>query len=56
MKRVLKLEAALERLLKALDGYQRHGDLLTDRYKNALLDAKIEAIEALNKDIEEMKK
>ena len=56
MKRDLKIEAALERLLKALDGYQRHGDLLTDRYKNALSDAKIEAIEALNKDIEEMNK
>ena len=56
MKRVLQLEAALERLLKALDGYQRHGDLLTDRYKNALSDAKIEAIEALNKDVEEMNK
>jgi hypothetical protein len=53
MRRALKIEAALERLLKALDGYQRHGDLLTDRYKNALLDAKIEAMEALAKEVEE---
>jgi len=47
MKRALKIEAALERLLKALDDYQRHGDLLTDKYKNALSDAKIQAVEAL---------
>jgi hypothetical protein len=50
MSRALKIEAALDRLLKALEGYQRHGDLLTDRYKNALLDAKIEAMEALAKE------
>jgi hypothetical protein len=47
MNRALKIEAALERLLKALDDYQRHGDLLTDKYKNALSDAKIQAVEAL---------
>jgi len=47
MNRALKIEAALERLLKALDDYQRRGDLLTDKYRNALSDAKIEAVEAL---------
>jgi bacterioferritin (cytochrome b1) len=43
----MKLEAALERLLKAIDNYQRHGEMMSDKYKNALLNAKIEAMEAL---------
>ena len=47
MTRVMKLEAALERLLKAIDNYQRHGEMMSDKYKNALLNAKIEAMEAL---------
>jgi hypothetical protein len=47
MNRALKIEVALKQLLKALDDYQRHGDLLTDKYKNALSDAKIQAVEAL---------
>lgn len=47
MKRVLKLEAALKQLLKALEDYQRHGDMMGDRYKNALLNAKVKAVEAL---------
>ncbi len=48
--RIWELEATLERLLKALDGYQRHGDMLSDRYKNALLDAKIDAMQVLAKE------
>ena len=47
MNRALKLEAALKQLLKAIEDYQRHGDMLSDKYKNALSDAKIEAMEAL---------
>ena len=47
MTKVVKLEAALKQLLKAIEDYQRHGDMLSDKYKNALSDAKIEAVEAL---------
>jgi len=49
MNRAAELETVLERLLKALDNYQRHGDMLTDRYKRALSDAKIEAVMTLAK-------
>ena len=47
MKQLVKLETALERLLKAIEDYQRHGDMMSDKYKNALIDAKIGAMEAL---------
>lgn len=44
-----ELERVLVGLLKALDTYQRHGEMVTDKYKNALLDAKIEAKKVLSK-------
>jgi len=47
MKRIVELEVALKRLLKAIEDYQRHGDMMGEKYKNALLVAKIEAMEAL---------
>jgi hypothetical protein len=49
MKRTEELERVLVVLLKALDAYQRHGEMVTDKYKNALLDAKIEAKKVLSK-------
>lgn len=49
MRKADELERVLVGLLKALDTYQRHGELMTDKYKNALLDAKIEAKKLLSK-------
>ena len=49
MKKADELERVLVGLLKALDNYQRHGELVTDKYKSALLDAKIEAKKVLSK-------
>jgi hypothetical protein len=49
MKQADELERVLVGLLKALDTYQRHGEMVTDKYKNALLDAKIEAKKVLSK-------
>jgi hypothetical protein len=44
-----ELERVLWGLLNALDKYQRYGDMMTDKYKNALLDARIEAKKVLCK-------
>lgn len=55
MNRVAELETVLERLLKALDNYQRHGDMLSDKHKNALSNAKIEAMKTLTKGKEDDK-
>ena len=52
MNRAAELQIVLERLLKALDNYQRHGDMLTDKYKRALSDATIEAMMTLAKEKE----
>jgi hypothetical protein len=49
MRQADELERVLVGLLKALDTYQRHGEMVTDKYKNALLDAKIEAKKVLSK-------
>lgn len=50
MKRAEELERVLVGLLKAVENYQRHGDMISDKYKNALLDAKIEAKKFLTKE------
>jgi len=55
MKRADELERVLVGLLKALDAYQRNGEMVTDKYKDALLDAKIEAKKVLSKPQGEMK-
>ena len=55
MKKTDELERVLVGLLKALDNYQRNGELVTDKYKSALLDAKIEAKKVLSKPQGEVK-
>lgn len=47
MKRTEELERVLVGLLKALENYQIHGEMMSSRYRDALLDAKIEAKKVL---------
>jgi hypothetical protein len=47
MKRTEELERALVVLLKAIDSYQIHGEMMGSKHKDALLDAKVNAIKVL---------